>query len=286
MNEGTQQIDSVSEAQATPRWVPLAVVAIAVISLAALGIGLSGAQRAAGAEKALDHVSTLEQSVAVLSKRLAQAEETNTQLQGDLSVVTDRLKLTQDELSRARRQSKQLRADYTKELEEIETAVKSELATKAGAEEINGRFGTLSGDIAGVRGDLDAARQGLQMARSELGTLIARNHEEIEQLRRLGQRDYLEFTLDRKGSKQKLADVVLELRGTNTKKNHFSLAFFVDDMRLEKKNRAINEPIFFYTRSTRAPYELVVNQVGKNKVVGYMSMPKGTAAPSGSGSGF
>jgi hypothetical protein len=48
----------------------------------------------------------------------------------------------------------------------------------------------------------------------------------------------------------------------------------VDDLRLEKKNRSVNEPIYFYTRSTRQPLELVINQVAKNKVVGYLSAPK------------
>jgi hypothetical protein len=119
------------------------------------------------------------------------------------------------------------------------------------------------------------------MAKGEMGTLIARNHEEIEQLRRLGQREYFEFTLNGKGFREKLGSIVLELRGTNTKRNQFTLALFADDLRLEKKNRSVNEPIYFYTRGTRAPFELVVNEVGKNKVVGYMSVPKVSAPSAG-----
>ncbi len=286
MSEDHQQLNiTESGAASAPRWVGLAVAMLSIACLAALGFGVNAAQRLSGAEQAVAQVSTLEQSVAVLSMRLAQAEETNAQVQGELGVVTDRLKLTQDELSRARRQTKQLKADYTKGIEEIETAVKTELAAKASADDVNTRLGAIGGDIAGVRSDLDATKNGFQMARSEIGTLIARNHEEIEQLRRLGQREYFEFTLSGKGQREKLGSVLVELRSTNTKKNHFTLAFFVDDLRLEKKNRQVNEPIYFTTRSTRAPLELVVNQVGKNKVVGYLSVPK-AAAGAGSGTGF
>ncbi len=146
----------------------------------------------------------------------------------------------------------------------------SQLATKASADDVNG----VKTDVNGVRTDLDSTKQGLLDARNELGTQIAHNHDELDQLRRLGQRDYLEFTVGNKGGKQKLGDVTLELRGTNLKHNQYTVDLYVDDMRLEKKNRSVNEPIFFYTRGSRAAMELVVNQVGKDKIVGYLSVPK------------
>jgi len=148
--------------------------------------------------------------------------------------------------------------------------VQSELATKASADAVN----SLGGDVNGVKTDLEAQKNNLQMARGELGTLIARNHDEIDQLRRLGERDYFEFSLTKKGQRSRVGSMQLELRGTNTKKNQFTLALYVDDMRLEKKNRSVDEPIYFYTRGTRAPLELVVNGVGKDKISGYLSVPK------------
>jgi hypothetical protein len=36
----------------------------------------------------------------------------------------------------------------------------------------------------------------------------------------------------------------------------------------------VNEPIYFFSRGTRAPMELTVNQVGKDKIAGYLSVPK------------
>ena len=137
--------------------------------------------------------------------------------------------------------------------------VKGELATKA------------SNQVASA---LSTKKQDLQMARGELGTLIARNHEEIDTLRRLGERDYVEFSIEGRGKPQKVGNITVELRGTNPKRNLYNVAMVVGDTRVERKNRAINEPIFFYTRGTKQPLELVVNEVGKNKIVGYLSIPK------------
>ena len=268
-----------NEVTTPPRWLGIAVIVLAAVSLLALGIGWSASSHARIAEQGLaTDVKTLTQNQEVLTKRLAHAEDINAQLQGQLNVVTERMKLTQGELTSARRQAKQIRTKYNKQLADVQTS----LAAKANAEDVK----NLSGDVSSVKSDLDATKQNLQMARGELGTLIARNHDEIDQLRRMGQRDYYEFTIDRRGGRQKVGSLTVELRGTNTKRNQFSLALYVDDMRLEKKNRSVNEPIYFYTRGSRSALELVVNQVGKNRVVGYMSVPKvQSSAASASGSG-
>src|ERR1700719_1817796 len=174
--------------------------------------------------------------------------------------------MTQGEVTTARRQNGEIRDDYSRKL----TGVQSELARKANLDDVK----SLGGDINGVKGDLASTRDNLDMTRTEFGTLIARNHDEIDELRRVSERDYAEFTLTGKGNRSKVGDLMVELRGTNVKKNQFSVALYVDDLRLEKKDRAINEPIYFYTRGTRSPLEFVVNQIGKDKVVGYMSVPK------------
>ena len=126
----------------------------------------------------------------------------------------------------------------------------------------------------GVRTDLDTTREDLKMAKSEMGTLIARNHDEIDQLRRLGERDYTEFTIAGRNRPQKVANVTVELKGVNEKRNQFNLAMVVEDKRFEKKNRAANEPIFFYTTGTHIPEEIVINKIGKDTISGYVSIPK------------
>jgi hypothetical protein len=47
-----------------------------------------------------------------------------------------------------------------------------------------------------------------------------------------------------------------------------------DDKRVEKRDRSINEPVQFYVSRARQPYEIVVNEVQKDRVVGYLAVPK------------
>jgi len=259
---------------AAPRWMGIAVVALAVISLVGLGVGWSASNRSKALEQTLtaqsQQLGQFKQGDDVLGQRLAKAEDANAQLQGELSVVTDKMKLTQTELTRARAQAKKIRADETKELTDLQNNVTGQLATKASVDDVN-KIGT---DVNGVKTDLESTKNNLQMARGEFGTLIAKNHDEIEELRRLGQRDYYEFTIDKKNMREKVGDLMVELKNVNQKKNLYSVALYVDDSRYDKKNRSVNEPIYFFTRGTRAPMEFTVNQVGKDKIAGYLSVPK------------
>jgi type II secretory pathway pseudopilin PulG len=267
---------------AAPRWVGIVVVALAIVSLAALGVGWSASTHSKELAQNLTAAQQQEkQQAEVLSQRLAKAEDTNAQLQGELSIVTDKMKLTQGELTRARAQAKKIKEEDAKQLADLENNVNGQLATKAGVDDVN-KLGT---DVNGVKSDLESTKNSLNMTRGEFGTLIAKNHDEVEELRRLGERDYYEFTINKKDQRQKVGDLMIELRGVNPKKNVYTIAMYVDDSRYEKKNRSVNEPIYFFTRGTRAPMELTVNQVGKDKIAGYLSVPKSATSTHAQASG-
>jgi len=268
-------------ATGAPRWVGLAVAVLAGVSLIGLGVGWTALSHANSAEQSMQ--ASVKQANDALAQRLAKEDEVNQALQSDLRVVTDKLNLTQGELLAARKQNKKATAAVDQKVDGLATSVKAELATKANAGDVE----KLNGDVTGVKSDLDAQKNNLQMARSEMGTLIARNHDEIDQLRRMGQRDYFEFTVTRKGGNQKVGSIQVELKDTNTKKNQYTINVLADDKNFEKKNRSVNEPIFFYTGGTRAALELVVNKVTKTSASGYLSIPKApeTAAASNSSSG-
>lgn len=263
----------------TPRWVGLAIAVLGGVSLLGVGFGWS----------ALNHANSIEQSTQAsvkqtndaLSQRLAKEDEVNQALQSDLRVVTDKLNLTQGQLAAARKQNKTATAAVDQKVDGLATSVKADLATKANADDVN----KLNGDVTGVKTDLDTTKNNLQMARSEMGTLIARNHDEIDQLRRLGQRDYFEFTVTRKGGAQRVGSIQVQLKDTNTRKNQFTINVLADDKNFEKKNRSVNEPIFFYTGGTRAALELVVNKVTKSTASGYLSIPKAPETTAASSSG-
>src|SRR5579864_5480974 len=263
-----------------PRWVGLAVGILCGLSVIGLGLGWSALNQA----KSLEQTTVAsKQASEALSQRLVKEDEINQQLQSDLRVIADKLNVTQGELVSARKLTKTATHAVDQKVDTLATSMKAELATKASADDLT----KLNGDVTGVKGDLDATKNSIQMARSEMGTLIARNHDEIDQLRRMGQRDYFEFTVTRKRGSQKVGSIQVQLKDTNTKKNQFTMNVLADDKNFEKKNRSVNEPIFFYTGGTRAALELVVNKVTKTTASGYLSIPKApdTAAASNNSSG-
>ena len=273
MSDERQDVVIADEATA-PRWVGIVVVALAVVSLVALGAGWTASTRSKELEQSLaSQTQQFKQNDDVISQRLAKAEDTNAQLQGELSVVTDKMKLTEGELAKARFQAKKIKEDDAKELAEMQNQTNAQLATKASVDDVN-KIGT---DVNGVKTDLDTEKNNLQMARGEFGTLIARNHDEVEELRRLGERDYYEFTIDKKNSREKVGNLMVELHATNLKRSQYGVTIFVDDQRHDKKNLTANEPLYFFQSGARAPLEFVVNQVGKDKISGYLSVPKANA---------
>jgi small-conductance mechanosensitive channel len=262
----------------TPRWVGLAVAVLGGVSLVSLGLGWSAINRTNGIQATTE--ASVKQSSDAIQQRLAKEEEINQQLESDLKVVTDKLNLTQTQLVSARKATKATSVAVDKKLSGLESSVNTQLATKANVDDIS----KLNGDVDGVKTDLDAQKNSLQMARSEMGTLIARNHDEIDQLRRMGQRDYFEFSVTRKNGAEHVGSIMVELKDVNTKKNQYTINVLADDKSFEKKNRSVNEPIFFYTGGSKAALELVVNKVSKTTASGYLSIPKsaGTASASAS----
>ncbi len=273
----------------SPAWTLPAIVVLGLIAIGGLAVGWSASSKLDGTQQAVaaqlkTAEQTMQQDMASLKDRLAQDEKANTDLQGDLKVVTGKLKITQGQLKKAREEASKLNDATTEKLTALDTSVHSELATKATNDDVK----TVDTKVVGVKTDLDATREDLKMARSEMGTLIARNHDEIDQLRRLGERDYIEFTIAGRNKPQKVGNVTVELKGINEKHNQFNAAVTIEDRRFDKKNRAMNEPIFFYLSGTHIPEEIVINKIGKNTISGYLSIPKAnsqTAASAAAKSG-
>src|ERR1700680_2385885 len=265
----------VEENHGTPGWVTAAIVILAIVSIAGLGLAwhnsteLQQAQQSfTGQMKTAAQASS--EQVTALEQKLTQANATSTGLQSDLGVVEKRLRVTQSDLKKARDEEAKIREEDAQKLAQMDTDVKSQLATKASTDELT----AVNGSVNNVKTDLEGTKNDLKMARSELGTLIARNHDEIGVLRRMGERDYVEFTVQGRNKPQKIGDITVELRSVNPKKNQFTVVLVVNDVRTENKNRLSNQPIVFYPHGTHQADEFVVNTVGKDKITGYISLPK------------
>ena len=267
----------------SPAWQLPAIIVLGLIAVAGLGFGWNASAKLDSTQQTVaSQLKTtqeaVQQDMSSLKERIALDEKNNTDLQGDLKVVTDKLKITQSQLKKARAEAADLNSATTEKLTTLDTSVHSELASKATSDDVK----TVDTKVVGVKTDLDATREDLKMARSEMGTLIARNHDEIDQLRRLGERDYVEFTIAGKNKPQKIGNVTVTLKGVNEKRNQYSVAMTAEDKQFEKKNRAMNEPVFFYISGTHIPEEIVVNKVGKDTISGYISIPKANSQTSAS----
>jgi hypothetical protein len=261
--------------QGTPGWLVPAFVVLAILAVAGLGFGWYNNGRindnaTATTAQFKTAQQDMTQQIAALQQKLNEADTANTALQSDLGLVTKRLRLTQTDLKTARDEAAQIRTDNEQKISDLDTNVKTQLATKASTDDLS----VVNGTVTTVKTDLESTKNDLKMARSELGTLIARNHDDIDVLRRLGERDYVEFTIADKKKTQKVGPIQVELRSVDTKKNKFTVALTVDDIRTEKKDRFINEPIVFYPHGMHQPSEFVVNSIGKDKISGYISIPK------------
>lgn len=177
--------------------------------------------------------------------------------------------------ARERKMLAELQKQSAEQSNELQQA-RADIAKKADTEQVT----AMSKDMADTKTDLGSTKQtvstlqnDLGMARSDMGTLIARNHDDIETLRKLGQRNYYEFTLAR-NTEQTVAGVGLMLKKTSVKRHRFNMNLLTNDMAIPKDNRTVDEPIFFTTGKSREFSELVVNTVDQNKVTGYISTPK------------
>jgi transcriptional regulator with PAS, ATPase and Fis domain len=136
------------------------------------------------------------------------------------------------------------------------------------------RWKKMQGQLDDQAKQIDATRQDLTSARTELQGSIATTHEELVLLEKKGERSYYEFDLDKTKQFQREGPVGVQLRKANTKHEYADLDMLIDDLRVSKKHVNIYEPVFFYPAESKTPAELVINKISKDHIHGYISEPK------------
>jgi chromosome segregation ATPase len=181
--------------------------------------------------------------------------------------------------------ARQIQAEEAK----VQQQVSSEISeVKTAASTANAKIADVSSDVGGVKTQVSATQAELQKTiadlhstRGDLGVqsgLIATNAQELQALRRLGERNIVDIKLGKTKAPQRFGDITLMLKSTTPKKNIFTVEIMADDKLMPKKDKTINEPLQFYTSKAKQPYEIVINQVQKDMIVGYLSTPKVEAA--------
>src|SRR5579859_6759242 len=136
------------------------------------------------------------------------------------------------------------------------------------------RWKKMQGQLNDQAKQIDATRQDLTSARTELQGSIATTHDELVLLEKKGERSYFEFDLDKSGQFQREGPVGVRLHKANTKHEYADLEMLVDDFKVSKKHVNIYEPVVFYAADSKVPVELVINSISKNHIHGYVSEPK------------
>jgi cell division protein FtsB len=268
---------TVVETTALPRWVTI---------LFAVAFALTGYLLYANYEQREALRKSQEDANKKTQAMIAEMDKTNARiadLKGQLDVTSQKLGLTQDELARARGLAQSLKAEQQKsdaQLREQIGAVEADTTTKIG--QVTTQLSGTQTDLNATKADLAATKTQMQSMKGDLGVqsgLIARNHDEVEELKRLGERDIFEFSLNKsKKAPDHVGPIQVQLKKTDPKKYKYTINVLADDKVIEKKDRTVGEPIQFYVHGVRAPYEIVVFDVGKDQVKGYLSTPKAAAA--------
>ncbi len=244
------------------------------------------------------NISTQGEAVQKLAQNMSLADA---ELQGSFQQAANRVAKTEAELQRAQ-QASNLQARQRQAKEEQLAGQLGQLREVQSATQ--GTLGSLSTDFSGVKQEVSQTKEELATTRSELARelergfermigdlgvqsdLIAHNRTELAELRQRGERDYIEFDLRKAKNPARYGPVSLHLRKTDVKRQKYTLHLLADDRTIEKKDKTANEPVQFYQDGYRQPTEIVVNQVYKDRIVGYVSVPKpreGRTAQSASG---
>ena len=263
----------------TPRWIAVLFI---VLFLALVGLAYAGYS----IQSRLDtNLSKAQDQNKLLTAELDQANARLADLKGHIDVTEQKMHMTQAELANARSRSESFRKDQVAEDQKLADQLNA--AQKESTEKINAvatEVGGAKKDIEATRSDLEATKGRLERASGDMGVmsgLIAHNRDDLEELKRRGDRNYYEFKLTKSKTAQKVGPVQVTLNKTDQKKSKYTITVFVDDRSIEKRDKTAGEPVQFYVRgaSRMPPYEFVVFEVGKNQITGYLSTPKDTGAP-------
>jgi predicted nucleic acid-binding Zn-ribbon protein len=256
----------------TPRWIIL-VLAVLVVGMGYLIYAQSASRKALE-----DEVASANKRADLLAGKIEQADSRIADLKGQLDVTSQKLGLTEAELARAR--------DIAQNVRKQQAVSEKELTAKIGEvqQQNEAKLSAVSADLSGTKTDVAATKKDLEATKARMeravgdmnvmSGLIARNKEEVEELKRRGERNIYDFDVTKSKDPQHVGPILIKLKKVDPKHSKYTMDVIADDKTIEKKDKNALEPVQFYTRSAHQLYEIVVFDTGKNKISGYLSTPK------------
>jgi hypothetical protein len=264
----------------TPRWITVLFVVL-IAGLAVLAY--AGYATRTRFEQEL---AKADEQNKILTAQLEQANTRIADLKGQVDVTSQKVGMTQAELAQARSRAETIRKEQLASDQKLTEQISS--AQKESAAQIGAVATDVSGakkDIEATRSDLEATKSKLERANGDMGVmsgLIAKNHDDLEELKRRGDRNYYEFTIQKAKTPQRVGPVQIALNKTDPKKSKYTMTVLADDKSIEKRDKTSGEPVQFYVKGSArlAPYEVVVFEVAKNQITGYLATPKDATSAS------
>jgi cell division protein FtsB len=269
------------ESTGTPRWIAV-LFGVVIAALAVIGVAGYSTQ-----SRMSQDLADQQKQNKVLTAQLEQANSRIADLKSQVEITTQRMGLTQSEIAKAKSRAETI----VKEQQAADQKLTAQLSQAQ--KENEEKIGAVATEVGGAKKDIEATKTDLEATKGKLerslgdmnvmSGLIAHNRDDLEDLRRRGDRNYYEFTLQRSKNAQRVGPVQMTLNKTDPKKAKYTLTVVADDKTIEKKDKTSGEPVQFYVKGSArvAPYEIVVFDVGKNQITGYLATPKdgGGAAP-------
>ena len=262
----------VYEAAPIPRWIYAALIALALLVAYLFYAGYT--QR----DKLQTALTAATNQEAVLAAEIDQSNSRVADMRAKLEVTSQKLGLTEDELARARTLAesiKQEQKDSDAQLAAQIGQVQTQTAQQIGA---------VSTDLSGTKTDLSATKQDLAATKAQLTStigdlgvqsgMIAHNEGEVQELQRLNQRNIFQFNIKKTKDPTRVGPIQVKLESMDPKRNKYTIMVTADDRATEKKDKTAEEPVQFYVKGATQPYEIVVFDVSKDHIAGYLSTPK------------
>jgi len=266
---------------------------VTVLSIAALALGTVLGyflwQQSVQAQAFQEQMEVVGQTLELVVRRLDGNGDQLASLQSRQEVTMERVGLTQRDLKRAQELAVQLKEEQVRSVAELteEIALKAQAAADF-QEEAGQKFEGVDEEISTVKESVASNQKELTETLAQLtalgvrvtehGNMIATTSDGLDELIRRGQREYVTFDF-RKKRRTQVGNISVELRKADTKNQRADLHIFVDDRKMERKNINVNTPVNFYVGTEKVHYELVINQVLKDQIKGYVSVPKGKLPP-------
>ena len=274
-NQTQESKEIIHHSHSIPVWLTL-VIALFAILIVFMGIGQFRANQELTVfrQETATQVQTLTTTNESLQGQLGD-------LQSDMQAATEKLGLTEKQLAQARATARKLREEQQAAAEHLNAQLTEQ---QNQLEAVTGQVSAVQGSVAETQGSLSETRSRLERVSGDLGVqsgLIARNHDELEELKRRGERDYFEFDLARSKEYSRVGMVSVRVSKVDVKRNKYTDTLLVNDKVIEKKDKTLLEPVQFYLPGSRHLLEMVVFEMQKNRIGGYMSTPKELAVNRG-----